>query len=269
MKSLPLLFAIAFLVIAGCHLNAPVTVQKYSGEIFPQRQLYFEGRHYEFRIYVPNVQRQRPPIMLYLHGSDERGDDNEGQLSGPASIIQSSVDRFDFIIVFPQCPAGRFWDEQMTEVALAELQQTIMEFDADESRIYLSGFSLGGYGAWTMAAMYPNKFAAVVPMSGRLLPRSSELMHTSPAIRELADAEDPFAAIAQRLSKTPIWIFHGTEDKIVPIDNSRRMAKALRDAGNSNCLYSELEGVGHVTLDIAFRDPKLFVWLSEQHIRDL
>jgi pimeloyl-ACP methyl ester carboxylesterase len=207
--------------------------------------------------------------MLYLHGSDERGDDNEGQLSGPGPILLAHPENFPFIIVFPQCPAGRFWDKEMIGRAMAALDQTVKEFDGDESRLYLAGFSLGGYGAWTTAAMYPAKFAAIVPMSGRVLPRPGERKNVAPEILELADAENPYAAFAGKLRNTPIWIFHGANDNIVPVDNSRQMAKAFKEVGNENARYTELENTGHVSLNAVFSNPELFEWLAQQQNRNI
>ncbi len=202
--------------------------------------------------------------MLYLHGSDERGNDNDGQLSGPAPIILNDPARFNFIIVFPQCPADRFWDKEMIERSVAELDQTVKEFNGDETRLYLAGFSLGGYGVWHTAAMYPEKFAAVIPMSGWVLPRPRERNQIAPQIIELVDAKDPYRAFAGKLKNTPIWIFHGENDPIVPVANSRNMEKALKEAGNTNAHYTELKNTGHVSLNAAFEDSDLFKWLAER-----
>lgn len=222
-----------------------------------------------YRIYVP--QKPMPgealPVMLYLHGSEERGTDNEGQLSGPAASITSTPKNFPFVIVFPQCPSGRFWDAEMINLANAELDQTIRELGLDNSRIYLAGFSLGGYGVWSAAAMSPTKFAAIVPMSGRLLPRPAERSAVSPNVLALADEVDPFRAFASTLKDVPIWIFHGAQDPVVPVSNSRNMAKALSDVGNRNFTYTELPATGHVSLPEAFSDAELFRWLALQKSR--
>ncbi len=268
MKMCCLIFVV-FLSALSCHQkNVGTLSQTFSMDVFLKRQINIGTESYEYRIYVPKEGKKgaKLPVMLYLHGSDERGDDNEGQLSGPAPSIFANQDNFQFVIVFPQCPAGRFWDEDMIGLAMSELDQTVKEFDGDKSRLYLAGFSLGGYGTWTAAAMYPDKFAAVVPMSGRVLPRPGERKNVAPQILGLADSENPYAAFADKLSKTPIWIFHGANDNIVPIENSRQMAKALKDAGNYNARYTELENTGHVSLTAAFDNPELFKWLSEQRL---
>jgi len=253
----------------SCRRKPSVETPVFSRDIFIARLLYPVSAQFPYRVYVPKDRKagERLPVMLYLHGSDERGSDNESQLSGLASLIQEHPENFPFIVVFPQCPAGRFWDSGMIGAAMAELDQTVTEFDGDESRLYLAGFSLGGYGAWTTAAMYPNKFAAVMPMSGRLVPRPAERKSVAPEILQLVDAADPYAAFAGKLKNIPIWVFHGANDPIVPVENSRQMARALKEAGNQNFKYTELESTGHVSLNAAFSDPKLLEWLMEQRLK--
>jgi len=253
-------------IAAACGRKPVVETPVFSQDMFLARQETLGSEQMRYRIYVPKDRKagERLPVMLFLHGSDERGNDNERQLTGPDPIITANPDGFKFIVVFPQCPAERFWDKQMIDAAMAELDQTVKEFKADESRLYLAGFSLGGYGAWTAATMYPEKFAAVVPMSGRLFPRPAERKSVAPEILQLVNDHDPYTAFAGKLRNTPIWIFHGANDPIVPVENSRQMAKALKEAGNQNFKYTELEDTGHVSLTAAFTNPELFEWLAKQ-----
>jgi len=263
-----LILGVALLSFSCGRKTPSVDAPTFSQNTFFSRETRLGSRSIRYRVYVPRDRKEgeKLPAMLYLHGSDERGDDNEGQLSGPAPSILANPNNFRFIIVFPQCPAGRIWDEEMIDRAMAELDETVKDLNGDETRLYLAGFSLGGYGTWMAAAMYPDKFAAAVPMSGRILPRPSERKNISPEILELADAANPYAAFAKKLSKKPIWIFHGTNDPIVPVESSRQMAKALKDVGNENARYTELENTGHVSLNAAFNNPELFEWLAAQHI---
>lgn len=266
-----LVVGFAMIFSSSCR-NKQVTADIPSFSIldFQSRDGSFDSKQFHFRVYIPidRATNEKPAVMLYLHGADDRGDDNQRQLSGLAGLITANPSNFQFIIVFPQCKAGRFWDKEMIAQAMAALDQTVKEFDGDENKLYLSGFSLGGYGAWTTAAMYPGKFAAIVPMSGRILPRSGERKDLAPEIIKLVDAADPYAAFANRIGKTPVWVFHGANDSIVPIDGSRKMVKALKEAGNENVRFSELEDIAHYSLDSAFRDSELFKWLAAQRLNN-
>lgn len=222
----------------------------------------------KYRVYVPpNLKTQdHPPIMLFLHGSDDRGDDNQSQLNGVDPLIKAHPEFFSFIVVFPQCPRGRIFDDQMIRTSIDELDAAAKDFNADISREYLAGFSLGGYGVWITATQYPNKFAAVVPMSGRVDVRSGERRDLPPDYLKLAIAPDPYAALADRLKGNNIWIFHGSNDNIVPVENSRQMFKALKAAGDENVHYSEVPNIGHVSVNAAFSDADLFAWLAGQRL---
>jgi predicted peptidase len=262
-----LLLSCLVLFSFGCVKNTDANhIPAFSQFDFPVRTMNEGSRELKFRIYVPKgvEPSHKMAVMLYLHGSDERGNDNESQLSGLAPLIIDNPKYFRFIIVFPQCPAGRFWDKEMIERAMAELDQTVKEFSIAESRLDLAGFSLGGYGVWTAAAMYPGKFAAIVPMSGRVLPRPTERTNVDQEILKLADEPDPFTAFAKKIGNTPVWIFHGAHDPIVPVENSRQMARAFKEVGNNRAKYTEFKNTGHVSLNAVFSDQEFFEWLAKQ-----
>lgn len=250
--------------IFGCQRDAPISQQQYSPEEFLAREGTLNGELFKYRIYVPANRRQDEilPVMLYLHGAGNRGDDNESQLNGLAEIIRSNRENFSFIVVIPQCEIDRFWDEKALSNANQALDDSMSELNGDDKQIYLAGFSLGGYGVWSMAAMFPDKFAAVVPMAGRVVPRSSEMKNVSSVVAELSRASDPYEAFAKRLARVPIWIFHGADDRVVPVENSRQMNEALKNVGNTNVRYSEVKDAGHDPL--GFQTPELYTWLKEQ-----
>lgn len=251
------------LVLAAC--QQPTLVQEvYSQEEFKSRESTIGGNVFKYRVYVPSGRKGSEilPVMLYLHGAGNRGNDNESQLNGLADVIRANKDRFSFIVVVPQCKTDRFWDGQMIAGANRAIDDVITEFGGDPKSLYLAGFSLGGYGVWSMAAMYPTKFAAIVPMSGRVLPRDAELKDLTPEILGLAKAADPYKAFAERIGRTPVWIFHGADDRVVPVDSSRRMEQALKRTSNPDVKYSEVPGAGHEPL--GFQKPELFTWLREQ-----
>src|SRR5687768_15971663 len=131
----------------------------------------------DYRVYIPvdYDPSKKYPVILYLHGRGARGNDNEKQIGGAhlGSVIQlfdmKHPERYrSFIAVFPQTQSR--WFGEPSEEAIKALDQTVAEFNGDAQRIYLTGASLGGYGSWYLAAKYPNKFAAVVPVSGGIVP---------------------------------------------------------------------------------------------------
>jgi predicted peptidase len=196
---------------------------------------------YGYRIHLPEGfdAKKSYPVVLYLHGLGSGGNDNETQtFVGLGAAIRRNPKQFDSLIaVLPQIPKKSFWGGEMVEQAIKALEQTITEFKADPQRLYLMGNSMGGYGAWYTAAKYPNKFAAIVTIAGGIVP-PNDLVITpqqirlvaSPEMLKLYDAPDPYSAFAKQIGKTPTWIFHGTDDNIVPASESRKMAQALKMA---------------------------------------
>jgi predicted peptidase len=244
------------------------TTHKYGVE-FLRRELFIGSEKFNFRIYVPPGRQpgQKIPVMLFLHGSGSTGDDNEAQVAYFDKFIGENPQNFSFIVVFPQARAGTFWNTKMIEQAIAALDQTIKESDGDEKRLYLAGFSMGGLGAWHTATLYPGKFAALVPIAGRIMPSPRERASMSPDLLALVDAPKPFEAFAEKLKNTPTWIFHGGSDDVVPVSASRRMNKALTETGNTDVQYTEYEGMDHYSVEAAFTGPKLFEWLAKQRIK--
>jgi len=131
---------------------------------FLNREVVAAGESFRYEVFVPqNFDPHKPwPVILFLHGSGERGDDGVLETDmGIAHAIRHNVANFPFIVVMPQCRKDRHWiDSEMQAQVLAVLDKSIKEFNGDRSRIYLTGLSMGGYGTWDMAAKYPGKFAA-------------------------------------------------------------------------------------------------------------
>lgn len=199
------------------------------------------------RLFVPEGEAPARgwPVLLFLHGIGERGSDGIAPTTvgiGPA--VQREPERFPMAIVFPQCPDEQYWSGHTLDIAFDALDAAIEELGADESRVYVSGISMGGYGTFAAALRDPRRFTAVVPVCGGVGHR------------------DPRAA-AERIAHLPLWIFHGDADTVVPVSESRTIVDALRDAG-ANVRYSEYAGVGHNSWDRAYAEPELVTWLLEQ-----
>ena len=201
---------------------------------------------------------KRYPLVLFLHGAGERGSDNTSQLKYlPTWLAEPPLrQQFPCFVVAPQCRAEHRWspfdwsDKTSSPLAAeptADLAAAIAALDAvcqeepiDESRIYLTGLSMGGYGSWELAARQPERFAAVVPICG-----------------------GGDEAQAAKIAHLPIWCFHGAADQVVPVERSRSMIAAIKAAGGSP-KYSELPGVGHDSWTPAYRDSGLLEWLFAQ-----
>jgi predicted peptidase len=199
------------------------------------------------------------PVVLFLHGAGERGDDNRRQLVYlPEWMTRKEWrDRYACYLIAPQCHAAESWmrpkradDETAksrpqagdTEVVLGILRAVTAAEPVDRRRVYLTGLSMGGYGSWSLAAQHPELFAAVVPICG---------------------GGDP--AWATKLKDVPIWAVHGGADTTVPPQNSRKMIDAIKAAGGSP-RYTELEGVGHNSWTPAYDDPQgVLPWMFQQH----
>lgn len=272
-------FLLVFLsFIAPAQITAPSPTPRETG--FLRRTVTVGTNTYNYRVYIPmdyNPSR-RYPVVLYLHGNGEKGNDNERQIGhGLGSVIQlfmwKQPERFgSFIAVFPQ--TRNYWLGESIEQAVRALDQTVAEFGGDPQRLYLTGFSLGGYGTWYMAARYPTKFAAIVPAGGGILPPGITSPDRIPAMFALVvppemlrlyRAQDPYAAFATVIGRTPTWIFHGAEDQYVPVIESRRMAAALRAVGN-NVRYTEYAGERHFIVDRAYTDAEFWNWLLAQRL---
>ena len=180
------------------------------------------------------IEKGRRPLLLFLHGAGERGDDlNLVTKHGPHKILAQRPD-FPFILVSPQCPPQRWWDTEMLNHLLDEV---IAKHDADTTRVYVTGLSMGGFGTWGLAIEYPERFAAIAPICG---------------------GGSPY--LADRLRKVPVWAFHGGKDEIVPVIESQRMVDAVRKAGGDAriTLYPE---AGHDCWTETYNNPALYSWL--------
>ena len=220
---------------------------------------------YRYQVYVPRewTGNKRWPVILFLHGAGERGDDGLAQTQvGIATAIRLHADRFPCVVVMPQCRRGLWWPHpEMAAQALAALEKTVKEFKGDPDRVYLTGLSMGGYGTWSLAYRFPGKFAALAPICGGVRPPArSPAQPDSP----FADPKiDPYTLVAGKVGKTPVWMFHGDADQAVPVDESRKMNQAIKTAGGV-VKYTEYAGVGHNSWDKAYADPEFMPWLLSQ-----
>lgn len=265
---LKLLGLIAVLIYSGCSGTGKLPAE------YVERSVTVDGKAYRFRVFAPKGRNpnEKLPVMLYLHGSGSRGDDNMEPAFNFAAAIESVKDKVNFVVVLPQCADDNFWaSTEMAKYSIAALDQSVNEFNGDEQRLYLAGFSLGGYGAMHLAAAYPGKFAALMPVAGGvvgerpILPEHRKMV--LPQIEKMLDEPDPYAAVAIAIGQTPSWVFHGAKDEAVPVDFSRKIVEGMKAKGNTDVRYTEYENDGHMIFSKSFAEPGFFEWLGDQHLQ--
>jgi predicted peptidase len=192
-------------------------------------------------LYLPNAkdmgETEKPPLMLFLHGAGERGDNLEVvKKHGPPKLVAAKPD-FPFILISPQCPRNERWQPAQ----LAQLVDHVAKIqNADTNRLYVTGLSMGGYGTWALAAAYPDKFAAAAPICG-----------------------GGDTASAEKLKDLPLWVFHGEKDSVVPAQRSKDMVAAIEKAGGKPklTLYPE---AAHDSWTETYNNPDFYTWLLSQ-----
>lgn len=218
------------------------------------RTVQVNQRSYSYQVYVPAQVRnmEKPPVIVFLHGIGQRGEGGFVPVNGArAAFARQYLEQVPGIVLLPQCRKGSYWnDPEMERMVMAELEQLVSEFGADRERLYLTGVSMGGFGAWHMAAEHPGKFAAIVAICGGSPLRSG----------------DRFTPIARKVGRTPVWVFHGSDDRIVPVSESRQMVEALKAVEGNRVRYSEYKGVGHNVWLNAVGERELFSWLFAQRL---
>ncbi|MDR3456923.1 MAG: prolyl oligopeptidase family serine peptidase [Verrucomicrobiae bacterium] len=186
---------------------------------------------------------KRWPLILFLHGAGERGADV--WLVAKHGPFKTEAATNNFIIVSPLCPAGKIWSE---DVVLALLDDIEAKYPVDTHRVYLTGLSMGGFGAWNLGLSHPEKFAAMAPICGG--------GQTIPII--LAKVYD--AATLANMRSLGIWAFHGGKDTTVPPGESEHMVKALQQAGCTDVKLTIYPEATHDSWTQAYSDPELFAW---------
>jgi predicted peptidase len=196
----------------------------------------------KFLLFLPKAfgqPEQKFPLILFLHGSGERGDDlAKVKKYGPPHVVEQQDD-FPFIVLSPQCPPSERWSVDLVN---ALLDEALEQLPVDTERVYLTGLSMGGFGTWKLALAHPERFAAIAPVSG------------AGTLEDIC-----------RLKGMPIWIFHGAKDDIIPLSESQRMADALKRRGNDVKLTIYPEA-GHDAWTETYANPELYTWFL-QHTR--
>ena len=227
------------------------------------------GDTLRYRVLYPETPpaKGKPPLIVFLHGSGERGNDNAAQLfhGGDLFVKPEIRKQFPAVVIFPQCPAEEYWSElprprdtsatawrQLNVGGLTRpenlvkllIDSKIGKHYVDKKRVYLGGLSLGGFGTYDLAIHFPQYFAAIFPICGQ-------------TNRDI---------YMKALANKPVWIFHGEVDPAVNVQPDRDLFKELQAAGKTNAKYTEYPGVGHDSWNNAFAEPGLLPWLFDQHL---
>ena len=182
---------------------------------------------------------KRWPLILFLHGAGERGNDIWKVAKHGPPKIDTQIADFPFIVVSPQCPDGQVWSD---DLLLALLDEAERKFAVDPHRVYLTGLSMGGFGAWNLGLSHPEKFAAIAPICGG------------------GDFITPYLADKAKLISLPVWAFHGAKDPVVPVEESQRMVNLLKKMGVQEVKFTIYPEAEHDSWTQTYANPELFEW---------
>lgn len=227
----------SFVILAGCTRTTQTQTGQHAG-IFSKTVT--KEIRMNYLLYLPKDYGKVDkswPLILFLHGAGERGNDIDlVKKHGPAKLAAEGRE-FDFIILSPQCPQENWWPS-MTEDLKLLVDDIVSKYQVDQSRIYITGLSMGGYGTWSMIIKYPDTFAAAAPICG--------------------GGDTVLAKF--RLGKVPIWAFHGAKDSVVPLIKSEEMVNAAKTAGNTNIQFTVYPEADHDSWTETYNNPELYKW---------
>ncbi|MCL2119157.1 MAG: prolyl oligopeptidase family serine peptidase [Planctomycetaceae bacterium] len=184
------------------------------------------------------------PLLLFLHGSGERGNDiDKVKVHGPPKLLDDPDNAKDwpFITVSPQCPDDFSWSPLQLGLLIDELEK---QYAIDCNRVYVTGLSMGGFGTWGLLYHFPNRFAAGVPICGGFDPEAAE-----------------------RFTDIPLWVFHGTKDSAVKVTMSTDVVEAIQAAGGRRVRLTVYPDLEHDSWTVTYDNPELYRWLLEQNCR--
>lgn len=222
-----------------------------------------KGTKLNYRIYLPKDYdaREEYPLILFLHGAGQRGDDNFSQLKLGINepFKQTDSEIYNCIVVAPQCPTTDKWvnvpdwgycgydttkiSESESLSAVVELLENLQStYSVDGNRLYVTGLSMGGFGTWDLLVRHPDLFAAAMPLCGGVDYRQ-----------------------ASKIKEIPIWTFHGQQDETVPCVGTEKMVEELEKL-NGNCIYTPMPDSGHVIWTEVYAREDVIPWLLSHHL---
>lgn len=196
----------------------------------------------DYLLYLPEQHQQRDPwpLIVFLHGSGERGSDLSLVAKHGLPKLLAAGSSLPAVVLSPQCPAGQLWTPQLPALK-ALIERCIEEHGVDPARVTVTGLSLGGAGAYELVSAHPDMFAGVAPICG---PWTSLF-------------------VTRASARLPTWVFHGDADEVVPVKESHQLVESIRAHGGDP-LLTIYPGVGHDSWDRAYADTELRDWLVSQ-----
>lgn len=226
---------VAIILICGLLNAGQVVNQSFKGTIVKTVNL-------KYTLYLPDGydkpgNKTEYPLILFLHGAEYRGDDISKIANlGPMGYAKSHAG-FPFIVLAPLCPTGKQWKPDELIALLDHIQKT---YRVQKSAVYITGYSMGGAGTWATAMEYPERFAAVAPLCGRVIP-----------------------LLIGNLWQTPVWVFHGDKDDVVPFAHSEEAVSCLQGMGNKNVKFKVFQGRGHDIWPDVYGSSELYSWFMQ------
>ncbi len=188
------------------------------------------------------------PLILFLHGAGERGQDIDRIRTHGIPRIVLHQDDFPFITVSPQCPENHWWPDYR-DALLGILDMVADQYQVDQSRVYLTGLSMGGYGKWYLAVEHPERFAAIAPICGGGIWAYG------------------FPARVCELKTMPVWNFHGALDDVVPISESEKLVEALEACGG-DVQFTVYPDAEHDSWTETYNNPALYDWFLSHSLAE-
>jgi predicted peptidase len=236
------IFSLSLITLAALAVEPQIGQHAYEFE-------YQQGQRTDvmkYLLFLPQdygVDKQKQwPLIFFLHGAGERGTNIElVKVHGPPMIAEQRDD-WSFIVVSPQCPAGTWWSAKFN--TLNELlDEIIATYAVDTNRLYLTGLSMGGYGTWDWAILFPERFAALAPICGG----------------------SSYSSLVCEIKDIPTWVFHGGKDTVVPIAESETLVQALEEC-DSNVRFTIYPDAGHNSWTVTYDNPELYDWFLQQSL---
>lgn len=193
---------------------------------------------YRYHLFIPDykIPDGGYPMLLFLHGAGERGNDLDlVKLHGINNML-TVYDPLPFIVISPQVPDGGWWDSESLN---ALIDHAVASYPVDTERIYVTGLSMGGYGTWDLIIRYPGRFAAAIPICG-----------------------GGNWLLAHRAKDVPVLAFHGDADPVIPLERSVEMVEALQEAGG-NATLTVYPGTGHDAWTPTYGNKEMYEWLLQ------